>query len=249
MTTAIEALSHALSPQPAESAPTFAQRVDAAIAEIMASDPAKKVQALATDLRTNGEREWQDWRSIMESVELNPTGKATRELSWGEQYAGQLVPALATGQKHISVVRAYILPCAPSFAPANAVEATIINGVMADFDAYDPDVAADVARQAVAQAFLPLCARIRNKLTGFTSWKRPFVESQMIADVLEELAEVLATPDLVRSDAAKQWCAAADVDLKYFVRELWNGKGKANVLLAVDGSLPTLFPPQQYARA
>jgi hypothetical protein len=136
----------------------------------------------------------------------------------------------------------------PEFTPANAGDAARIAVTMASARYFSPPVFCEVTRAAIARGDLPLVGQL-DKLgrsmagtpmePGFVA---AFVNSQAVFDVLQEAGAALATPDVIRSDAASEWLGLAERDVRYFVATLREGHGRIDPMQFTAGAVEMLFP-------
>lgn len=228
--------------EPTPTAQTREQKVAAEFDSINRNHPS------ANALRSHSVTEFKEGldfykkgRAIQESVELNDDGIRARTSAHNAAYRAKVVQFAEIAVKDINGVEVFVMKVSLDYAPSNAVEAATLNGVMSDFDGYDPPTAFRIAREAIARRNLPLAKRIFDKLSGY-SWKRAFADLGETANVIEELADALATPDVIRSDAARDWVEAATSDVRYFITQLLKTGGKVDPLDITTGALGVIFP-------
>lgn len=226
--------------------------IDEAVASINASNPnAASLRDLGQRAFTEGWTEHANMRTMVESDELSDAGRTKQIQTWRQKYGASLDALQTQMMRAVGNVRALVLPYPPDFAPSNPTEAAHINGVMADFESYDPATASRIARDAIARKNLPLAKRIADKLGAWSTYRRPFVDNGVVGDVLAELAAALTTADMIRSTAAQQWADNAESDVNFLIRELRNSDGAFDPVYITTGSLPTVFAnrvaPKSYA--
>jgi hypothetical protein len=186
---------------------------------------------------------WSEYGKMDDKIasgEMSDTGKTQYVAAFRKSFGATVDSYESRMRSVIASVAAQVVP--PSdFPPKDAATATHINGVMADFDSYDPGTAIRIAREAIARKDLPLVKRIADKLGALSAYKKPWVDNGVVSTVLDELKALLTSPSDIRSAAAAQWAEDAARDVTGFVGELRNGDGGVDPIDITVGVWPTIF--------
>lgn len=218
-----------------------AVRQAAAFADFHASPAGRAPSAIAARAIADRKREAEKRDAMLRDRNLSDVGRRDALAKLASDAAASLAAAEKEIRAHIEDVRRTIAERPPRFEPRDLLAATRINGILHDLDSYDPSTAARVAHEAVAYEDLPLAKRLHDRLGALASWKKPFLDSAEIRDAVAALDELLATDDVVRADAVREWVRRAEVDATYLVTKL--RQGPLNDLELELGTLPIFFPP------
>lgn len=135
-----------------------------------------------------------------------------------------------------------VLTAPPQILPENPLDALRINGAVADFALLDAEGAAREVEVAVQRGDLALVARLQPQLAALHRSREAFGNSPEVAHALSDMADALATPDVVRSAAAAEWVDAMARDTRFLVNALREGGGILDPIYDGIDVLPTLRP-------
>jgi hypothetical protein len=221
---------------------SYTERVRAAAAHVTTLPFAVAVRTDAVRLVVNG-REWYAARQqILRDPNLNQQGRVRVLDGHDGRYDAALAQDLGRFVEHFTRGEGLVLNTPPVFAPRDTTDALRVNGIMADVESYDVETLERVAREAIARTDLFLLDRLVRKAGAVATWKKPFSSSAEVLIILDAMRAALATPEVVRSEAVRQWLASARTDVRYLVNELRKGHGKLDPVNITTGALVTLFP-------
>jgi hypothetical protein len=144
-----------------------------------------------------------------------------------------------------SVAAAHVMAAPPDFAPANTTDAARIGTIVGAFKSYSPGVAFRIAREAIARGDLALASHLRHLLDSYKDYRKEFESTAETRDVVEELDDLLATDDVIRSEAATEWIEATSHDLQFMRGTMEQNKGVLDPMFL--DAMPTLFPKAEPA--
>jgi hypothetical protein len=227
--------------------PVRAERTTAMAAQLAFENPnVLEAQRQAATATRKGSANNTQLLSIQSSAELTDSGRMGQIAALRTKYDAALLVYVESQTEHVKRVRALVMMASPDFAPTSAADASWTNGIMADVDAMSPDAVQLLAADTIARGNLSLAKRLYDKLSGFVTWKKAYMNVPGMSDVLSDLANTLATPDVIRSEAAAELADALESDVRYHTRLLRNGDGYLDPLNITVGTMPILFPDRVF---